>query len=92
MTDRVASRLSEAEKTCAPASPAKQERDRRRLEVRAHLNRMGHTITSWANANGYSRKQVYKVLAGETQGLFGVSHDIAVKLGIKDGEVGANNA
>jgi len=78
MSDSVASQL--------PLSP-QTARTARRAAVKAHLARLGLTVTKWSNNHGYHRKTVYKVLSGELHGHFGVTHNIAVRLGIKDGEI-----
>lgn len=57
-------------------------------EVRREFARLGVSISEWARANGYSVPLVYQVLSGTRQGLRGQSHEIAVNLGLKDGEVG----
>lgn len=43
----------------------------------------GVAISSWAEANGYSRHQVYCVINGQFKGRRGTSHEIAIKLGMK---------
>jgi gp16 family phage-associated protein len=92
MAPKVAPEVIPGSEECAPVSDAERERRERRDQVRAHLRSLGLTISSWARREGYPAKQVYKVLGGETKGLFGASHDIAVKLGIKEGVVGGNDA
>lgn len=56
-------------------------------EARAELKRKGISISQWAVANGFSVNMVFEVLAGRKQGVRGQAHKIAVKLGLKDGEV-----
>ncbi|WP_103035211.1 DNA-binding protein [Castellaniella caeni] len=56
-------------------------------EVRAEFQASGISISQWAIANGFSPNSVYHILMGRRQGLRGQSHDIAVKLGIKNGEI-----
>jgi gp16 family phage-associated protein len=55
--------------------------------AKARFKAQGVTIADWADAEGYNRRLVYKVLAGRLNCDFGISHNIAVKLDIKDGEV-----
>lgn len=43
----------------------------------------GVAISAWAEANGYSRHQVYCVINGQFKGRRGTSHEIALKLGMK---------
>lgn len=61
-------------------------------DVRAELKRQGVSITSWATANGFSTNLVIEVLAGRKKCTRGQSHNIAVKLGLKEGEICANPA
>lgn len=61
-----------------PATPA---------QVKARLTRQGKTITQWAEENGYPRPAVYRVLNGLDKARFGRAHEIAIKLGLKDGEL-----
>lgn len=55
-------------------------------EVRAEFHRRGMSFAEWARAQGFSLALVYDVLAGRRVALRGQTHDIAVALGIKDGE------
>ena len=43
----------------------------------------GVAISALAEANGYSRHQVYCVINGQFKGRRGTSHEIALKLGMK---------
>jgi gp16 family phage-associated protein len=52
-------------------------------QVKAHLRSQGVTITQWALARGYSRRDVYRVLNGQLKAHFGRAHEIAVALGMK---------
>ncbi len=61
-------------------------------QVRAELQRKGVSVTQWAIANGYSPNNVFDVLGGRKKCIRGQSHDIAVKLGLKAGEVCTNPA
>lgn len=56
-------------------------------EARAELQRKGISISQWAAANGFSVNMVFEVLAGRKKGVRGQAHNIAVKLGLKEGEV-----
>ena len=56
-------------------------------EAREALKRQGVSISSWAISNGFSANLVFEVLAGRKKCLRGQAHNIAVKLGLKDGEV-----
>lgn len=56
-------------------------------EARAELQRKGISISQWAASNGFSANMVFEVLAGRKKGIRGQSHRIAVKLGLKEGDV-----
>ena len=56
-------------------------------QVRAELDRVGMTVSSWARANGLNRWTVFEVLHGRNKGRWGEAHRAAVLLGLKDGEV-----
>ena len=61
-------------------------------EVRAELKRQGVSISRWAISNGFSTNLVFEVLAGRKKCIRGQAHNIAVKLGLKEGVVCANPA
>lgn len=61
-------------------------------QARAELQRKGVSITKWAVANGFSPNLVFEVLSGRRQPTRGQTHNIAVRLGIKDGEIVTNVA
>lgn len=52
-------------------------------QVKARLRQRGQTITQWAQAHGYTRRAVYRVLNGQLKAHFGQAHEIAVALGLK---------
>ncbi|MFB9159921.1 DNA-binding protein [Chromobacterium violaceum] len=54
---------------------------------KAWLRSQGKTIRQWAEENGFPPSAVYRVLNGVDKANFGRAHDIAVKAGIKGGEV-----
>ena len=56
-------------------------------EARAAIQRTGVPITQWAIANGFSPNLVFEVLAGRRTPTRGKTHQIAVALGIKAGEI-----
>jgi len=56
-------------------------------EVREEFRRKGKSVASWARDNGFPVATVNQVLTGRNAATFGVGHKIAVKLGIKDGEI-----
>ena len=61
-------------------------------EVRAELKRQGISITQWAIANQFSPNLVFEVLGGRKKCVRGQAHEIAVKLGIKDGDLERRHA
>lgn len=56
-------------------------------EARQDLARQGISISAWAQAHGFSANLVFEVLAGRKLGVRGQSHEIAVRLGLKAGEI-----
>lgn len=61
-------------------------------QARSELQRKGVSITEWAMANGFSPNLVFEVLSGRRRPTRGQTHNIAVRLGIKDGEIVTNVA
>lgn len=63
-----------------------------RAQVREEFARKGLTISSWAKNHGYSSNMVIAILADNEANLRikclrGDAHNIAVQLGLKEGEV-----
>lgn len=56
-------------------------------EARADLQAKGISITQWAIANKFSPNLVFEVLGGRKKCVRGQAHEIAVKLGLKAGEI-----
>ena len=54
-------------------------------EVKAEFRLRGESQRDWARARGYSDRLVYALLCGRNKGHRGVSHNIAVELGLKHG-------
>lgn len=52
-------------------------------QVKQSLRMQGITTTQWAEARGYSRNEVYRVLNGQAKAFYGKAHQIAVELGLK---------
>ena len=69
--------LPEAE----PATPRTSE------QARAWLSYLGITIAHWAREHRVSEPLVREILAGRKKCLRGQSHNIAVMLGMKHGEI-----
>jgi gp16 family phage-associated protein len=61
-------------------------------QAREELRRKGVSVTGWALANGFSPNLVFEVLAGRRNPTRGQTHNIAVKLGVKAGEIVTNPA
>jgi len=59
-----------------------------REQVKEEFARKGVSIREWALANGFSPKLVYEILANPVRVCKrGQSHKIAVRLGLKKGEI-----
>lgn len=56
-------------------------------DVLSEFQRKGISISAWATANGFTPNLVFEVLSGRKKGVRGQSHKIAVKLGLKRGEI-----
>lgn len=52
-------------------------------QVKQRFRQRGKTFTAWAEENGYTRNDVYRVLNGQAKANYGRAHEIAVKLGLK---------
>ena len=61
-------------------------------EARAWLEYQGISIAQWARENEKSDSLVREILAGKKKCHRGESHNIAVDLGIKDGQVSRQGA
>lgn len=60
---------------------------RTREQVRLDFDRQGISLALWARSHGYTEYQVSDVLRGKAQGRRGISHNVAVELGLKEGSV-----
>ncbi|CAI8823094.1 hypothetical protein PS619_03051 [Pseudomonas fluorescens] len=56
-------------------------------EAKAELRAKGVSITQWAIANRFSPNLVFEVLGGRKKCVRGQTHEIAIKLGLKAGEI-----
>lgn len=56
-------------------------------QVREDFANKGISIAEWARQHGYSSNLVFEVLSGRKKCIRGQSHQIAVRLGIKHGEI-----
>ena len=54
-------------------------------EVRSELQKRGLSVADWARQNGFTPELVHQVLNSNKIPVRGKSHQIAVKLGLKDG-------
>ena len=61
-------------------------------EAREALQAKGISITQWAIANKFSPNLVFEVLGGRKKCVRGQAHEIAVKLGLKEGVICTNPA
>jgi gp16 family phage-associated protein len=52
-------------------------------DVKREFEDAGISIREWAEANGYNPRTVYAVLGGALKCRHGISHDMAVALGLK---------
>ena len=59
-------------------------------EVRSELQKRGLSIADWARQNGFTPELVHQVLNSNKIPVRGKSHQIAVKLGLKDGIIEPN--
>ena len=66
--------------------PAPTAAERTPEEARAWLDYQGITVAQWARENGMHDSLVREVLAGRKKCLRGMSHNIAVLLGMKRGQ------
>lgn len=54
-----------------------------REDVKRQFESAGVSIRDWAESRGYNPRTVYAVLNGSLEGKRGISHRIAVDLGLK---------
>lgn len=57
-------------------------------QAKARLIAQGMSYAQWADENGFSRRLVYEVLSGRRLCRRGVSHRVAVALGLKNPQAG----
>jgi gp16 family phage-associated protein len=51
-------------------------------QIKHRLRKEGHTLKSWAAANGFKYRDVSEVVRGIRRGNFGVGRDIRIALGL----------
>ncbi len=56
-------------------------------EVKKDFKKKGISISAWSLANGFSPNLVFEVLSGRRNPTRGQTHNIAVTLGLKEGEI-----
>lgn len=71
------------------AAPRQRPSQMSREQVLAEMRRRGQSVAGWARDQGYSLASVYALLYGNNKGHRGTSHEIAVRLGMKDGVIDA---
>lgn len=52
-------------------------------QFKANLRSQGKTLGQWCEENGYGYHIASRVLNGQSKATFGISHNCAVKMGIK---------
>ncbi len=52
-------------------------------EIKTQFRERGESVASWADARGFPRDVVYRVLNGRTPAWRGQTHQVAVALGLK---------
>jgi len=55
-----------------------------RESVKARFKAEGVTIRDWARRHGFDERAVQKVLSGRVKCNYGISHQMAVALGLKE--------
>lgn len=50
--------------------------------IKHRLRQQGHTLKSWAEANGFKYRNVSEVLRGNRRGNYGEGREIRLKLGL----------
>jgi gp16 family phage-associated protein len=61
--------------------------EERRKHVEQKLSYMGLSLRGWAIHHGFNPSLVRSVVEGSVSCRFGISHKIAVLLGLKEGEI-----
>lgn len=56
-------------------------------QFKQKLLAQGLTVSQWARNHGYTPRQASIVLNGQSKARYGIGHEIAVKMGIKDGTI-----
>lgn len=51
-------------------------------QIKHALRKQGHTLKSWALANGFKYRDVSEVVRGIRRGNYGTGRDIRIKLGL----------
>ena len=52
-------------------------------QIKAQFRERGESVAAWADANGFSRDVVYRVLNGRSPAWRGQPHKVALALGLK---------
>ncbi len=56
-------------------------------QFKQQLLAQGLTVSQWARNQGYTPRQASIVLNGQSKARYGLGHEIAVKMGIKEGTI-----
>lgn len=51
-------------------------------QIKHNLRLQGHTLKSWAEANGFKYRDVSETVRGVRRGYYGVGREIRIKLGL----------
>lgn len=62
-----------------------------REQALSDIRATGETVAGWARRNGFSPSSVRAVIYGASKGVWGESHLVAVRLGMKEGSFNETN-
>lgn len=52
-------------------------------KVKQLFQAAGVPVSTWAESNGYTRRDAYMLLNGQFKGKYGRMHELAIRLGMK---------
>lgn len=61
-------------------------------QIKTQFRERGESVGAWADANGFPRDVVYRVINGRTPAWRGQPHKVAVALGLKAAPKQSENA
>lgn len=56
-------------------------------KLKENFAKEGKTLAQWARENNYKPRDVWLVVGGQNKARYGRGHEIAVKLGLKEGSL-----